>query len=354
MFASVRFVPVKRLAVASVSRHICTSIVARDAKSTDGNKATPNSTEIADTADIDASEIPESAMLSAEPIDAKNSEDEPRKKDGERVCRGYEGWMITQSSKYEKALPNQTNFVSGKPTIPFPLNPWFRVRPPLSDQTKEQIYKAYLSDPVKNTPRVLGDKFLVSIKRVEAILKLKAIEHHMVKHDQFAPQKKLTAGMESMLAVSGNSAKLTEPIFTEKPKVSSPRFHAIPEGETFRAKDAAEVLGREPYQHIVDHLTASKPYVIDYEGLDPEFAPRVTKRVSPSMAARLEKLGPEKEEVLVKDPSLSSQRWSFVFTDISKHLEMKNRSVYVRERDGTLKKAGRDYKIKRYRELWKY
>ncbi|PIA18901.1 hypothetical protein COEREDRAFT_33422, partial [Coemansia reversa NRRL 1564] len=54
---------------------------------------------------------------------------------------------------------------------PFPLNPAFRPRAPLTDKIKEAIYKKYLKDPLLNTPRVLGDNYKVSIKRIEAIIK---------------------------------------------------------------------------------------------------------------------------------------------------------------------------------------
>ncbi|KAJ2853517.1 hypothetical protein J3B02_003104, partial [Coemansia erecta] len=260
------------------------------------------------------------------------------------------GWLIKEGSAYKNMRPGRTNFVNNG-TKPFPLNPFFRPRPPVSDSVKEAMYADYLRAPETFTPRFLGEKYAISIKRVEAILKLKAIEHQMVESGEIVAQKKLTANMESMLGVS--SAKpITESLVAQVTRVSNPRFHAVPEGQPFTAADAADVLGRKPYQDIMDRMAASKPFVIDYQGLDERFAPRVEKRLSKSEAAKLESLGPAEEQVISKDEGLGSRRWKFVFTDVSKTRNMKDRSVLIRDQDGTLKKAGREYKLKRYGQLW--
>ncbi|KAJ1952573.1 hypothetical protein GGI12_006210, partial [Dipsacomyces acuminosporus] len=171
---------------------------------------------------------------------------------------GYKRWMRAQGVLYKSVQPGRTNYV-GSRDIPFPMNPAFRPKAPLSDAAKEAIYGDYLADPLKNTPRVLGEKYSISIKRVEAILKLKAIERHMVEYGLGVAQKKLTAGMEGMLGVD-SSRQIKERLVTEVTRVSGPRFHAVPEGTPFTAADAAEILGRKPYQHIMDRMTASKPY----------------------------------------------------------------------------------------------
>ncbi|KAJ1667713.1 hypothetical protein IW140_001229 [Coemansia sp. RSA 1813] len=331
--------PLRRLAVTPATRHISTSCVAK-----------------APTSDSNSNEdsVPEPTILRAEPISAlpPSGENPAPRTSGEKVL-GYKGWLIQNGDKYKEMKPGKTNYIGGNTTAPFPLNPWFRVRAPLADVVKEQIYKDYLANPTKVTPRILGDKYKVSIKRIEAILKLKAIEHHMIKHDGFTAQRKLTTGMESMLAVRGTENRITEKTFVETPRVSSPRFHAVPEGEPFTSADAAEVMGRKPYQHIVDRLTASKPFTIDYEGLDPEFAPPVGKKISKFAAKRLEELGPAEDEILDKDPKVASTRWKFIFIDTAKQQDMKDRAVYIREQDGTLKKAGREFKLKRYGKIWK-
>ncbi|KAJ2721642.1 hypothetical protein GGI07_003826 [Coemansia sp. Benny D115] len=289
------------------------------------------------------------SVMATEDADAAETPTRGRKKT-ERAL-GYKGWLLTEGKRYKQPTPGRTAYVGGL-NRPFPLNPFFRARPPVPDSTKEAIYASYLKDPVKNTPRVLGQKFGISIVRAEAILKLKAIEHHMVELNGFVAQKKFTKGMEDMMGVSSKQQLNSERLLTQRTGVSGPRFHAVPEGQSFTAVDAAEVLGRKPFQQIVDRMAASKPYVIDYEGLDIKYAPRPEKKLSNSEIARLDSLGPAEETVISQDSSLGNNRWKFVFTDIDKTKEMGERQVLVRESDGTLKVAGRDYKLKRYGQLW--
>ena len=40
------------------------------------------------------------------------------------------------------------------------------------------MYSAYVADPVKNTVRVLAQQYGMSLKRVDAILRLKGMERH--------------------------------------------------------------------------------------------------------------------------------------------------------------------------------
>lgn len=332
-------------------------ITASRQKSTDTNNNSNNDD------DIDPSET--GSMLTAEPIKATMPADgeegdsdsfrRGRKKGSGREISeqtpGYRGWLETEGDpKYKDAKSGQNNYVGGN--RPFPLNPWFRPRAPVPNSKKEVIYAEYLKNPLNNTPRVLGEKFGLSIHRVEAIIKLKAIEHHMVENGEIVAQTKFTKGMESMLGIAEKTKPIKESLVGEDTRISGPRFHAVPEGQSFTAADAAEVLGRQPYQNIKDRLTASKPYVIDYPGLDPKFAPTPKKKLSKSETARLDSLGPAAEQVVAKDESLGSRRWKFVFTDIGKNMDMKDRQVLIREQDGTLKKAGRDYKMKRYGQLW--
>jgi len=59
---------------------------------------------------------------------------------------------------------------------PFPMNPSFRPPPPIADAQREAMYRAYMSDPVKNDVRALSQRYNLSIKRVDAILRLKGLE----------------------------------------------------------------------------------------------------------------------------------------------------------------------------------
>ncbi|KAJ2897454.1 hypothetical protein GGI21_004942 [Coemansia aciculifera] len=371
MLAGIRFGPLRCLFASPLSRGIHLTPAVGEANKTGRANAGGRSKRVAATAaattegegaakatqapvdENDDSATQQGSLLTAEAINTADPTEDGPPKNQKVTSRGYVGWVLTQSKPYKTMKPGRTNFINGL-NRPFPLNPAFRPRMPLPDSKKEDIYKEYLSDPVKNTPRILAAKYFISIKRVEAIIKLKAIEHHMVFHGQIVAQKSLTTGMESILGMSKDSVGVTEKLVAEVPRVSTPRFHAVPEEKEFTAADAAEVLGRKPYQHILDRLTASKPYVIDYDGLDLQFAPRPTVKPSKSEAARLESLGPAEEQVIGKEEALASRRWKFVFTDVGKQASMGDRQVLIRDNDGTLKRAGRDYKLKRYGQIWKH
>ncbi|KAJ2850358.1 hypothetical protein IWW36_001975 [Coemansia brasiliensis] len=373
MFASLRSVAVWRQASASsMARGISTSRML--AKNGNSKPSASENKENDETQEFEEEEIAvETQVLGAEPV--KSLMPEPEKEEGDSVDKevsgkdeakemvnrlnessggdkkwlGFNGWLKTEGAAFKDMRAGNVNYVGVK--YPFPLNPFFRPRPPVSDSIKEAIYSNYLKDPVKVTPRFLADKYGISIKRVEAIIKLKAIEHHQIAHKEIVPQVNLTKGMESMLGVNSKHTS-KEKAIVEITSVSGPRFQAVPEGETFKAVEAAEVLGRQPYQQIVDRLAASKPFTVDYEGLDEEFAPRPQKKLSMAEQSKLDNIGSAKDEVVEKNDALTSQRWKFVFTDIGKNKDMKDRFVLIREKDGTLKKANRDYKLKRYGQLW--
>ncbi|TDL28154.1 hypothetical protein BD410DRAFT_347906 [Rickenella mellea] len=59
--------------------------------------------------------------------------------------------------------------------VPFPLNPSFSPRPPLSDKTKNAIYHSFMRG---STLRWLSSAYGISLKRVDAILRLKGLEEH--------------------------------------------------------------------------------------------------------------------------------------------------------------------------------
>ena len=134
------------------------------------------------------------------------------------------------------------------------MNPLFKPTPPMSNIAKEEIYKLHRSDSTKWTPRQLGMKYNISIKRVEAILRLKHLEKEMIA-EGFVPQENFTKGMEQLMGVKAErSAAITEPLTDILPQVGSPKFEAVDEGDQFTAEDAARVLKRRPLAEIKARL----------------------------------------------------------------------------------------------------
>ncbi len=61
------------------------------------------------------------------------------------------------------------------------MNRSFKPPPPLSDSHRSIIYEEYMRDPEKNNVRELAQRHHLSLGRVDAILRLKGMEHAWVK-----------------------------------------------------------------------------------------------------------------------------------------------------------------------------
>jgi hypothetical protein len=61
---------------------------------------------------------------------------------------------------------------------PFPLNRSFKPPIPVSDELRTTLYQQFMADPEKNSVRVLAGRNYLSMKRVDAILRLKGLEEH--------------------------------------------------------------------------------------------------------------------------------------------------------------------------------
>lgn len=84
--------------------------------------------------------------------------------------------------------------------MPFPLNPSFRPPTPLSDARRQHIFDHFMVDPKANTVRALATRHGISIKRVDAILRLKGLEASW-KEEGKELQTEFCSGMESILGV---------------------------------------------------------------------------------------------------------------------------------------------------------
>lgn len=112
----------------------------------------------------------------------------------------YREWLASTGAQFKDPRPHETNYLGGstvshlilililvKLTVPlrprdiyyqpFPLNPTFKPPPPLSDRLRNIIFSEWMKNPSQNNPRALSIRHGVSIKRVEAIIRLKVHEH---------------------------------------------------------------------------------------------------------------------------------------------------------------------------------
>ncbi|ORY01634.1 hypothetical protein K493DRAFT_347186 [Basidiobolus meristosporus CBS 931.73] len=228
-------------------------------------------------------------------------------------------WFAAEGKQFEKPVWGQTNYVY---ETPFPMNPLFKPSAPVSDYIKEEIFKTHTFEPLTWTPRKLATKYGLSLKRVEAIIKLKAHEREMVDKG-FSMQTQFRKGMESMMGVDNRITP--EPIDETVPRVSKPFFKTVDEDIPFTPVDAAKVLKRKPFQQIQDELQQEAVVKQEVE---------------------------EKPRVIAKDPSEATRRWKFMFTDTNKKLDITDRKIWVRERDGTLREATRSERQRKIKLVW--
>jgi len=92
----------------------------------------------------------------------------------------YREWLSTIGAQFKEPKLHATNWLGGK--WPFPLNPTFKPPPPLSDALRNSIFGAWLRDPNVNNPRRLAAQYGISIKRVEAIIRLKSHQKSLGKN----------------------------------------------------------------------------------------------------------------------------------------------------------------------------
>ena len=61
------------------------------------------------------------------------------------------------------------------------MNPSFKPPPPLSDAVRTKIYREFMQNPKINSVRFLSQRYHISMKRVDAILRLKGMEVAWIK-----------------------------------------------------------------------------------------------------------------------------------------------------------------------------
>ncbi|KAI8921306.1 eukaryotic mitochondrial regulator protein-domain-containing protein [Powellomyces hirtus] len=187
------------------------------------------------------------------------------------------------------------------------MNPFFRPQAPLSNATRSEVFKLYLEDAQQWTPRALAEHFGLSIVRVQAILRLKALEQKWEAEGK-PIQTNLTNGMELMLnAQTLQTLPNTRP--REKLRLTSakrlqPFFRMINEEEAFTPEDAAALMKLEPFANLQRKLDEAADHVFE---LEPRAAaaPK-TISVDPSLKSRFQFMlvdtgNPEKTRIMVRE-----------------------------------------------------
>ncbi|ORZ01692.1 hypothetical protein BCR43DRAFT_433717 [Syncephalastrum racemosum] len=168
------------------------------------------------------SALDEQSNAEAEATTTTTPEEEPAApiKESRRRRRFHE-WANGAGKKYARAADGTTNYLNGE--TPFPNNPLFRPRPPISDAQRQKLYDTYLSDPESWTIRKLATKFNISIR------------------------------MERLMGADQSVTPLNEPLVDVFPPVRKPFFKSLEEDADFGHKDAAKVLKRMPFGELREH-----------------------------------------------------------------------------------------------------
>ena len=61
------------------------------------------------------------------------------------------------------------------------MNPSFKPPPPIANDQRTLMFDMFMQDPLRNGPRRLAKRFNISLKRADAILRLKGLEKSWVK-----------------------------------------------------------------------------------------------------------------------------------------------------------------------------
>ncbi|TPX43783.1 hypothetical protein SeMB42_g03082 [Synchytrium endobioticum] len=162
------------------------------------------------------------------------------------ALKQYRQWLATDGRQY-KFTGITSNYV-GKNGLPFPLNPYYRPMPPLSDSTREEIHKLHTTEPRTWTVGKLANDYGISFDRVRAILKLKAAEK--AAHARGTPpQTHFARGMERLLQAEkrGRGAVKREQLRTLLASGLKPFFKMTEEDEALSPTDAARILQLSPF-----------------------------------------------------------------------------------------------------------
>ncbi|KAG6831323.1 hypothetical protein H0H92_011238 [Tricholoma furcatifolium] len=190
MFSSLRLAPrcVRPCARPSIQRHSIRSISSTHSKRAEFTPEPP-------AAEYDETDAIDDVMEEME-------EAEKKAKAETREPETYKEFMMSAGETFRKAnKPNK--WLGGDP---FPMNPSFKPPPPISDSTRTSIYELYMKDPVANDVRALSQRFHLSLKRVDAILRLKGMEADWVKG--MTLQTGFRQGMETILNVPDQVMKI--------------------------------------------------------------------------------------------------------------------------------------------------
>ncbi|PWN44331.1 hypothetical protein IE81DRAFT_321488 [Ceraceosorus guamensis] len=120
----------------------------------------------------------------------------------------YEEWLKSEDAKKWRQPPSDTRGPFWISDTPFPLNKTFNPSPPIASHIRDEMWAQHQASPRDTgSAREISSRFGVSIERVEAVLRLCALEREFTAHGQ-PLQTHFAASMEQILGSAAKPAKL--------------------------------------------------------------------------------------------------------------------------------------------------
>ncbi|THH01112.1 hypothetical protein EW145_g6970 [Phellinidium pouzarii] len=161
-------------------------------------------------------------------------------------------WLRSENGlKFEK--PSDGPNWLGKER-PFPMNHTFQPPPPIAESTKYIIHERFMSNPQKFNVSVLSVAFGISMKRIDAILRLKGLEESWKKGKEL--QTGFAVGMERML-------KPTELVIGNIPRSRRDVNAADMQDESEADDQARDRYQRLFWEPVVDGEEAIVPQLLE-------------------------------------------------------------------------------------------
>ncbi|SPO23677.1 uncharacterized protein UTRI_03796_B [Ustilago trichophora] len=113
-----------------------------------------------------------------------------------KMLAPFDEWIQSDARIYKQPKPGMGPNWIGE--TPFPLNPSFNPPAPVRQSTKTEIWRLHSSNPSQWTIRALSEKFSVGLQRMEAILRLKALEVEWTSQDK-PLQSEFQSNMDRLL-----------------------------------------------------------------------------------------------------------------------------------------------------------
>ncbi|KAI5802653.1 eukaryotic mitochondrial regulator protein-domain-containing protein [Pyronema domesticum] len=261
--------------------------------------------------------------------DEQEGSDKP---DLNKIARdGFKAWIRGPGNSFRKPLYDGTNYLSSYDLEsgerkerdsfrdrPFPLNPFFRSHPVLSEELKNHIHE--LVTVRGRSVRSVSARLGVSLERVGAVVRLKEVEKKWIEEGKPVATY-LTKALHTMLKVtplSDKESKQSRQEFHEglQDMVSHPFSHRqafipVSESRTFTRADAGHEFGLPPTEEAVPHPDLVKITKERALGLDDSV--RLQLQIARDNAAVKELKKEEERKKKLNTPAKVVERGRFVW-----------------------------------------